>query len=175
MLQIVEELPVDEWGRLEEGFDVESHLAGRTFHTRLDDGSWVALDGTRFARFAEALLEVHGLLEFHRADTGRLFEPAEALEGCGAPWTGGREILDLGARLRALAKAPELAPPATLRGELRPYQRTGAQGGPGGRGVRRHGPGAAGADGRGCLRASWCKMTLIADRSWREIVHVEGI
>ena len=125
VLQIVEELPVDEWGRLEEGFDIESHLAGRTFHTRLDDGSWVALDGSRFARFAEAFLEVHGLLEFHRTDAGRLFELAEALEGCGAPWTGGREILDLGARLRALAEAPELAPPATLRGELRPYQRTG--------------------------------------------------
>ena len=125
VLQLVEELPVDAWGRLEEGFDIESHVAGRTFHARLDDGSWVALDGSRFARFAEAFLEAQGLLDFHRADAGRLFELAEALEGCGAPWTGGREILDLGARLRALAETPELAPPATLKGELRPYQRTG--------------------------------------------------
>ena len=125
VLQLVEELPVDPWGRLEEGFDIESHLAGKTFHARLDDGSWVALDGSRFARFAEAFLEAQGLLDFHRADAGRLFELAEALEGCGAPWTGGREILDLGARLRALAETPELAPPATLKGELRPYQRTG--------------------------------------------------
>ena len=125
VLQLVAELPVDEWGRLEEGFDIESHLAGRLFHVRLEDGSWLALDASRFGRFAEAFLEAQGLLEFHRADAGRLFELAEALEGCGAPWTGGREILDLGARLRALAETPEQAPPDTLRGELRPYQRTG--------------------------------------------------
>ena len=125
MLQLVAELPVDECGRLEEGFDIESHLAGRLFHVRLEDGSWLALDASRFGRFAEAFLEAQGLLEFHRADAGRLFELAEALEGCGAPWTGGREILDLGARLRALAETPEQAPPDTLRGELRPYQRTG--------------------------------------------------
>ena len=60
VLQLVEELPVDAWGRLEEGFDIESHLAGKTFHARLDDGSWVALDGSRFARFAEAFLEAQG-------------------------------------------------------------------------------------------------------------------
>ena len=125
MLQLVAELPVDEWGRLVEGFDIESHLAGRLFHVPLEDGSWLALDASRFGRFAEAFLEAQGLLEFHRADAGRLFELAEALEGCGAPWTGGREILDLGARLRALAETPEQAPPDTLRGELRPYQRTG--------------------------------------------------
>ena len=125
VLQLVEKLPVDAWGRLEEGFDIESHLAGRTFHARLDDGSWVALDGSRFARFAEAFLEAQGLLDFHRADAGRLFALAEALEGCGAPWTGGREILDLGARLRALAEAPEEEPPAWLKEDLRPYQRTG--------------------------------------------------
>ena len=42
-----------------------------------------------------------------------------------APWTGGRELLDLGARLRSLSEAPELPAPAALRGELRPYQRAG--------------------------------------------------
>ena len=125
VLQFVETLPVDEWGRLEEGFDVESHLAGRTFRIRLDDGFWLALDASRFARFAEAFLEAQGLLEFHRADAGRLFALAEVLEGSGAPWTGGREILDLGAGLRALAEVPEEPPPAVLKGELRPYQRTG--------------------------------------------------
>ena len=116
VFQLVAELPVDEWGRLEEGFDIESHLAGRLFHVRLDDGSWLALDASRFGRFAEAFLEAQGLLEFHRADSGRLFELAEALEGCGAPWTGGREILDLGARLRALAETPEQAPPDCAEG-----------------------------------------------------------
>ena len=125
VLQIVEDLPVDELGRLKEGFDVDRHLAGRTFHTRFEDGTWLAVDAGRFARFAEAFLEAQGLLGFHRAEAGRLFELAEALEGCGAPWAGGRELLDLGARLRSLAEAPELPAPTALRGELRPYQRAG--------------------------------------------------
>ncbi len=125
VLQLVAELPVDEWGRLEAGFDVERHLAGRSFQVRLDDGGWAVLHATRFAPFAMTFLEAQGLLDFHRAEAGRLFALAEALEGSGAPWTGGREILDLGARLRALAEAPEEEPPTSLKGELRPYQRTG--------------------------------------------------
>ena len=125
VLQLVEGLPVDEFGRLQDGFDVERHLAGRLFHARFEDGAWLAIDAARFAPFAEAFLEAHGLLDFHRADAGRLFGLAEALEGCGAPWSGGRELLDLGARLRSLAETPELAAPAALRGELRPYQRAG--------------------------------------------------
>ena len=76
-------------------------------------------------RFAEAFLEVQGLIGFHRAEADRLFELAEALEGCGAPWTGGRELLELATRLRSLAETPEEPGPGALRGELRPYQRTG--------------------------------------------------
>ena len=125
VLQLVDALPVDDWGGLQEDFDVERHLAGRVFHSRFEDGTWLAIDAARFTRFAEAFLEAQGLLGFHRAEAGRLFELAEALEGCGAPWTGGREILDLGARLRSLAEAPEVPAPAALRGELRPYQRAG--------------------------------------------------
>ena len=45
VLQLVEELPVDEWGRLEAGFDIERHLAGRSFQVLLDDGSGAVLDG----------------------------------------------------------------------------------------------------------------------------------
>ena len=125
VLQIVDALPVNEWGQLEDGFDVDRHLAGRVIHARFEDGTYLAIDGARFARFAEAFLEAQGLLGFHRAEAGRLFELAEALEGCGAPWTGGRELLDLGARLRSLSEAPELPAPAALHGELRPYQRAG--------------------------------------------------
>ena len=123
--QLVDSLPVDEWGGLEEGFDLEGHLAGRVFHTSFGDGTWLAMDGSRFVRFAEAFLEAQGLTGFHRGEAGRLFDLAEALEGCGAPWSGGREILDLGARLRSLAEAPEVPAPASLRGELRPYQCAG--------------------------------------------------
>ena len=125
VLQLVETLPVDELGRLEEGFDVERHLTGRMFYDRFQDGTYLALDGARFARFAEAFLEAQGLIGFHPAEAGRLFELAEALEGCGAPWTGSRELLDLGARLRSLAEAPDVPAPAALHGELRPYQRVG--------------------------------------------------
>ena len=125
VLQFVETLPVDELGRLEEGFDVERHLAGRMFYARFEDGSYLAIDGARFARFAEAFLEAQGLIGFHPAEARRLFELAEALEGCGAPWTGRRELLELGARLRSLAQAPEVPVPGALHGELRPYQRVG--------------------------------------------------
>ncbi len=125
VLQLIETLPVDELGRLEEGFDVDGFLAGKVFHVRLDDGACVPLDGARLARFAEAFLEAQGLVGFHRAEAGRLFELAEALEGCGAPWSGSRELLELGARLQSLAQVPEVPAPAVLRGELRPYQRVG--------------------------------------------------
>ena len=125
VVQLVDSLPVDEQGRLRAGFDLEGHLAGRLFHAELDDGAYLAIDASSFAGFAEAFLEAQGLIGFHRAEAGRLFDLAEALEGCGARWTGGRELLELGARLRALADAPDVAPPAPLRGELRAYQRTG--------------------------------------------------
>ncbi|MCY4191707.1 MAG: hypothetical protein OXF26_08955 [Alphaproteobacteria bacterium] len=55
----------------------------------MEDGSFLALDGSRFARFAEAFLDAQGLLGFHRAEACRFSVLAEALEGCGAPWTGG--------------------------------------------------------------------------------------
>ena len=125
VIQLVESLPVDARGLLEKGFDVERHLSGRLFHAELEDGTYLAIDASRFARFAEAFLEAQGLVGLHRAEAGRLFELAEALEGCGAPWSGGRELLELGARLSALAEAPAVAAPAALRGVLRAYQRTG--------------------------------------------------
>ena len=55
IVQLVETLPVDEWGGLQEGFDVERHLAGRDFHSRFEDGTWLAIDAARFARFREAI------------------------------------------------------------------------------------------------------------------------
>ncbi|MCZ0951091.1 MAG: DEAD/DEAH box helicase [Rhodospirillaceae bacterium] len=125
VMQLVDSLPVDEGGRLAEGFDVERHLAGRLLHAEIGGGMYLAIDASRFSGFAEAFLEAQGLVGLHRAEAGRLFELAEALEGCGAPWSGGRELLVLGARLNALAEAPDVAQPESLRGELRAYQRTG--------------------------------------------------
>ena len=125
VLQLIAGLPVDEFGNLQDGFDIEAHLTGKNFYARLDGGNYIELDSSRFARFAAAFLEVQGLLNFHMADAGRLSSLAEALEGCGVPWTGGNNILQLGAKLRALPDTPELEPPTSLKGELRPYQRMG--------------------------------------------------
>ncbi len=123
--QLIKTLPVDETGQLEEGFREAIDMSGFQFRVPLKDGSWTSVDGTYFAEFAEAFLEAQGLLGFHRAEAGRLFQLAEALEGCGAPWKGGRELLELGKRLQVLSSAPEVPPPAQLHGELRPYQCAG--------------------------------------------------
>ena len=62
---------------------------------------------------------------FHEAEAARLADLAEALEGAGVPFEGGAALVDLGRRLRALAAAPEVEPPAALTATLRPYQKTG--------------------------------------------------
>ena len=51
---------------------------------------------------------------------------AEALAGSNIAFTGGEKLLELGQRLRALAK-PDAAPllPVGFIGELRPYQKIG--------------------------------------------------
>ena len=122
---ILERLPLDAAGELGEKFAVEEFLAETMFYPALADGTRVPITGEALAPFVTAFLETHGLAGFHEADSARAAALAEALEGCGVPWEGGEEILALGRRLRALAAAPEAAPPAALRGELRPYQRTG--------------------------------------------------
>ncbi len=40
-------------------------------------------------------------------------------------WKGGKEILELGERLRVLSNAPEAQPPDSMHGDLRPYQKIG--------------------------------------------------
>ena len=122
---ILERLPLDAAGELGETFGVEEFLAETMFYPVLADGTRVPITGEALAPFVTAFLETHGLTGFHEADSARAAALAEALEGCGVPWRGGEEILALGRRLRALAAAPEVAPPEALRGELRPYQRAG--------------------------------------------------
>ncbi len=122
VLQVVETLPVDGAGQLEDGFNVDRYLADQAYYLRSDDGKYLVINGALIARFVEAFLEAQGLIGFHRAESGRLFELVETLDGCGAPWTGNRELLELGARLRSLTDVSERAPPDALHGELRPYQ-----------------------------------------------------
>ena len=123
--ELVKSLPVDASGGLPEDFDVAAHLERRTLRIRLGDRSWTLLPGRQLAGFAEAFLEAQGLLRFHRVEAERLLTLAEALGGCGAPWTGSRQLLDLGARLRSRTEGGEVEPPAALRGVLRPYQQVG--------------------------------------------------
>lgn len=122
---IINALPVDEFGDLKADFDIEEFLENTVIYPSLADGRIVPVTGEWLAPVVRAFLEVHGLTGFHLGDSGRLAELATALEGCGIPWQGGQEILELGKRLRALTEAQDAIPPSALKAELRPYQRTG--------------------------------------------------
>lgn len=124
LLQLIAQVPVNDEGAIEEGFDVLGCFEETELFFRLDDGRRVAFNGARLAPFIEAFLEVHGLVGFHRAEAGRVAELVEALEGSGAAWRGGPELLALGKRLRRLVDTPEVPVPASLHAELRPYQLT---------------------------------------------------
>ena len=125
ILQVVASLPLDSAGNLVDGFDLDEFLADFAFYLNLSDGTMVPVQGVELAGFIEAFLEAQGLTRFHMADAGRAARLIEALDGCGAPWDGGTEILELGKRLRILATASEEDQPASLKAELRPYQAQG--------------------------------------------------
>ena len=125
ILSIIDALPVNAQGELEDGFDLEDFLSDQVLYPVLGDGSRAHIEGVRLAPFVAAFLEAQGLLEFHKAEAGRIATLAEALEGCGAPWRGGRDLLEFGERLRHLAAATEVQQPSVLHGVMRPYQRLG--------------------------------------------------
>jgi len=125
ILSVIDSLPLDECGALRHGQDLHDLLADSVYYLPLPNGSHVSVEGKRIAPFVEAFLEAQGLFGFHIAEAGRAAELATALEGSGVVWKGGREIRELGERLRALSNAPEVQPPARLKGELRQYQKVG--------------------------------------------------
>ncbi len=125
ILSIIEVLPVDRVGDLPQEFDLSEFLEGVVLYPELSNGERVKLEAGPLAPVIRAFLEVHGLTGFHLAEAPRLRELAEALEGCGIPWTGDPAILTLAEKLNALAAAPEAEPPAALHADLRPYQKTG--------------------------------------------------
>ena len=123
---IVAALPLDAEGALEAGFELDAFLADLVLYPRLEGGAHVPLHGEALAPLVRAVLAAPGLLGgFHPAEAGRLPALAQALEGCGIPFDGGPEIVALGRKLAALAASPMAEPPAGLRAELRPYQKTG--------------------------------------------------
>lgn len=118
---------------LEDEERLQAELAGRRLNARLSDG--------RYARLpVEPLIPALRLIrdlnhKMHAAQAGTLRELADALAGCGVAFDGGDRLIELGARLSALAKHSQSctgaahtnlpAPPETFKGELRPYQSTG--------------------------------------------------
>ncbi|MBA3325400.1 MAG: SWIM zinc finger family protein, partial [Rhodobacteraceae bacterium] len=123
---IIQILPLDADGALDDTFHLEDFLEDLVLYQRLSDGKHVPLPGETLAPLVNAILAAPGLLGgFHPAEAARLPDLADALEGCGIPFDGGSEIVELGRKLRALAAQPMAEPPAGLLADLRPYQRTG--------------------------------------------------
>ena len=125
ILSVIDSLPVNDSGKLEDNFEIEEFLSAHTIYPKLKDGSAVRFETRNLAPLIKAFLETQGLTEFHKAEAGRAAAFAEAIEGAGVVWKGGKEILELGERLRALATAGEIDPPSSMRGTLRPYQKLG--------------------------------------------------
>ena len=126
MQSIIRMLPVAPDGTLPADFDIEATLDQQVFYPQLEDGSRVALSGALLLPIVKIFLAAQGLFAgFHSAEAGRLHEVAEALEGCGVPFDGGKALLELGHKLRALAAMPLAEPPAEMTATLRPYQKSG--------------------------------------------------
>lgn len=125
IMQIIASLPLDEFGSLPDGFELENYLSNVVLYQSLPNGTLVPIAGTKLIGFIEAFLEIQGMTHFHRAESGRALQLVEALDGCGAKWQGGPELLELGKRLQNLATIPDQDIPASLKAELRPYQRSG--------------------------------------------------
>lgn len=125
IMQIIASLPLDEFGELPKGFDLKKHLTNVILYRNLPNGTFVPISGTKLIGFVGAFLEIQGMTQFHQAEAGRARQLVEALDGCGAPWRGGPELLKLGKRLQDLATIRDEVPPKSLKAELRPYQRIG--------------------------------------------------
>ncbi len=68
ILKVIDSLPLDEFGALQEGEDVHHLLSGSIYYLTLPDGSHAIIEGERIAPFVEAFLEAQGLFGFHVAE-----------------------------------------------------------------------------------------------------------
>ncbi len=126
LLDFINDLDLDDSGQLIEGNDLKEIISRTTFRSMLGNGAYVVIEAERLEPFVHAFLETHGLcLDFHRAEAGRVAALSEALDGCGIPWQGGKELVELGQRLRTLEQEPQVSPPDSMQGMLRDYQRMG--------------------------------------------------
>lgn len=126
IVSIIGALPIDPDGALADGFDIEEFLEDIVLWQRLPDGRHVPIEAATVAPLVTAFLTTHRLFQTaHEAEAGAMAELAEALNGCGVPFSGGANLIALGDKLRALAEMPMAEPPPELTATLRPYQKTG--------------------------------------------------
>ena len=105
---------------------VEAILREITLFLQLPTGDFVPLEASSILPLLRVFLSAIGLLDgFHKAQAGRAFVLAEALEGCGVAFDAGPELLALGQKLQALTFSPEINPPPLFQATLRPYQKMG--------------------------------------------------
>jgi len=95
----------------------------------LEGGRVLRLPLARAQQIFEVLTELNdpktldheGRLRLHRHQGLLLADLARD----GLQWEGGKQLLEEGRRLRALERIPQVEPPTTLDGQLRPYQQEG--------------------------------------------------
>jgi superfamily II DNA or RNA helicase len=123
---ILAALPRDLSDEMIASSDFEILVAETPCYVQMPDGRHAQVDLRQLTDLLRVLLRSPGLMtKVHPGEAGQLAALAEALEGCGIPFQGGRELLELGKRLNALKSAGDVTPPATLRAVLRPYQAIG--------------------------------------------------
>lgn len=125
LARLLESVPED---TLQDEHQLKNLLDDRPFVARLKNGQYARLP---LGKLIPALCFIRDLHEqLHAAQAGAVHELADALAGCGIPFTGGERLLELGARLRHLLSpnpdpTKQIVVPDTFRGHLRPYQTTG--------------------------------------------------
>lgn len=106
--------------------EFEQLVAATPAYLTLPDGRHAQVDVQQMTVLLRVLLRSLGLMtKLHPGEAGSLAEVAEALSGCGIPFHGGGELLDLGRRLNALNTPAAVTPPAAMRATFRPYQSIG--------------------------------------------------
>ncbi len=102
---------------------------GDMIYVRLDDGRMLPLP---FGRVRPILLALAGLFDTDGGGGGPLvIRPSDAAglaefeEAAGVVWRGGESLRALGKRLRSGEGLPDVTPPPSFTGTLRPYQQAG--------------------------------------------------
>ena len=104
----------------------EALIAAAPCFLELPDGRHAQVDPRQLTELLRVLLRSLGLIsKIHPAEAGQVATLSEALEGCGIPFIGGEALRELGRRLNALKATDRVAPPASVKATLRPYQLAG--------------------------------------------------